>query len=209
MPLIDKEEIQRVQSENIWSFGNQVLYDMCKRTPLHTNEEEIIGKVWLIGRSYAAALERRAKSPYKGTDFYKYEVAEKIKAIGTELDKRIENLINQPALKRENLSEVLSTHRFLTDVFNSISGLDNRSLASKYLHFHAPNVFYIYDSIAYAGVTKYKLLDVQLKKELKRSFCDATYLDFVSKAYPLNLKIFEEHDVWLLPRQLDSLLLKY
>lgn len=48
----------RTQDYDYWSFGNQILYDMCLKNPSHTNENVIIGKIWLIGRSYAAAIER-------------------------------------------------------------------------------------------------------------------------------------------------------
>ncbi len=38
--------------------GNGILYDMCKKYPRHNNESEIIAKIWIIGRSYAASIER-------------------------------------------------------------------------------------------------------------------------------------------------------
>lgn len=42
-----------------WDVGNSVLYDMCRKYPNHGKEDEIIAKVWLIGCSYSAAIERR------------------------------------------------------------------------------------------------------------------------------------------------------
>lgn len=201
------EKIKKVQRQNMWHFGNKVLYTMCKKSPLHINEGEIVGKVWLIGRSYAAAIERKANSKYKGDNFYRYEVAEKIKAVGSELDSRITSLREQPKVTKELLGEILETHNFLINVFNNISGMDNRSLASKYLHFHVPNIFYIYDTRAVRGVTKMKTLDRLLKKELLTYDCDKIYADFVSKIYPLNVKIFEQYGIWLTPRQIDTLIL--
>ncbi|MBS4023649.1 MAG: hypothetical protein KGZ79_14730 [Dethiobacter sp.] len=56
------EKIKKAQEQNLWDFGNSVLYEMCQRAPQHTNEDEIIGKIWLIGRSCAAAIERGANS---------------------------------------------------------------------------------------------------------------------------------------------------
>ena len=41
-------------------FGNQVLYQMCRDHPGHTDTDVISGKMWLIGRAYSAAIERRA-----------------------------------------------------------------------------------------------------------------------------------------------------
>ena len=40
------------------SFGNQILYDMCKSGNM-LNPEELADEIWLIGRSYAASPERR------------------------------------------------------------------------------------------------------------------------------------------------------
>jgi len=51
-----------------------VLYDLCKQHPLHTDADEIVGKVWLIGRSYAAAIERCKNADSFDGDFY-YDVA--------------------------------------------------------------------------------------------------------------------------------------
>ena len=42
-----------------WEYGNSVLYRMCKEQPEHKDIDVIVGKIWLIGRSYAAAIERR------------------------------------------------------------------------------------------------------------------------------------------------------
>lgn len=42
-----------------WEYGNSVLYRMCEEEPEHKEIDVIVGKIWLIGRSYAAAIERR------------------------------------------------------------------------------------------------------------------------------------------------------
>ena len=53
--------IKRAQSErdDVWSFGNRILYSMCAENPRHIHIGTVAGKVWLIDRSYAAAAERR------------------------------------------------------------------------------------------------------------------------------------------------------
>lgn len=203
------ERIMKVQESNVWSFGNQVLYDMCQKAPLHINEDEIIGKVWLIGRSYAAAIERGAKSARNNDQFYENRIAVKMKVAGKELDERIARLTVQTQITKEILKDVVETHCFLTKVFHDIFGMDKRSLASKYLHFHVPNLFYIYDSRAIKGVTEFHSLDKKLRKDLMNYDCDKTYADFISKVYPLNVKKFEKHGIWLTPRQIDALLLGY
>lgn len=45
-----------------WDLGNQVLYDVCRQNPDHTDEQAIIAKILLIGRTYAAAIERRGQN---------------------------------------------------------------------------------------------------------------------------------------------------
>ena len=42
-----------------WCFGNGILYKMCEEFPKHDDSDVITGKLLLIGRSYAAAIERR------------------------------------------------------------------------------------------------------------------------------------------------------
>lgn len=203
-----KEAIDRALGPNMWDFGNGILYYICRNVPLHVSEEEIMGKVWLIGRSYAAAIERGVSR--KGDSFYKDDVAVTIKAVGKELDDRIGRLRTQTTIDRELLNRIVETHGFLTEVLKEISGINNRSLASKYLHFHAPYMFYIYDSRAISAVTKLKTLDRDLKRQLKElDGNDGDYVDLVAKIYPLSNRIYEEHGVQLTPRQLDVLLLNY
>ncbi|MDP2859717.1 MAG: hypothetical protein Q8P50_17330 [Bacillota bacterium] len=204
---ISSELIAKAQEQSLWSFGNQILYDMCQRAPLHTSEVEIAGKVLLIGRSYAAAIERGAGSPHSGDDFYLHEVVTKMKSVGAELDDRIRLFHEQPRITRPLLGPIVETHGFLTRVFNDISGKNKRSLASKYLHFHVPDIFYIYDSRAASGVSMLSTLDRGLKRSLSENVCDSTYVDFVAKAYPLHVRILEDYGIWLTPRQLDEMLL--
>ena len=66
------------QNNHRWEFGNSILYRMCEENPLHNDADVIVGKIWLIGRSYAAAIERRRNADgYQGDDFYFDAVAPK------------------------------------------------------------------------------------------------------------------------------------
>lgn len=97
-----------------WEFGNSILYKMCEDNPLHNEADVVIGKIWLIGRSYAAAIERRKHADnYQGDDFYYDAVAPKMLEIGDELDKRIESLKNTTGIIIDCVPEILSTHKFL------------------------------------------------------------------------------------------------
>ena len=56
---------------SVWDLGNSVLYDLCKKHPLHKNKTEILAKIWLIGKSYSASIDRRKKNKKEAPDeFY-------------------------------------------------------------------------------------------------------------------------------------------
>jgi len=75
--------LRRAISETSWDFGNKVLYEICCANPDHKSDDVIIGKIWLIGRSYATAIERRAEiEGAQGDAFYENEVAPKIRNSG-------------------------------------------------------------------------------------------------------------------------------
>jgi hypothetical protein len=46
----------------------------------------------------------------------------------------------------------IEVHGEVTRLFEQITRLNKRSLASKYLHFHAPENFFLYDARAVAGM---------------------------------------------------------
>jgi len=137
-----------------WGFGNNVLYDLCRENMLHEDCEKIRAKLWLIGRSYAVAVERRReKRDMNNNDFYDY-VVEKFVEFNkdTDFDKE---LIGMKDLEfdENGIKKILKLHGKLTNFFKDITGLGKRSLASKYLHFHNP-MFPIYDSIAKESLNK-------------------------------------------------------
>lgn len=189
-----------------WEYGNSVLYRMCEEEPDHKQIDVIVGKIWLIGRSYAAAIERRKNAVVVGDDFYYDVVAPKLLDIRPELDDRITRLRKSKGLIRDEIKLVLSTHKFLMDIFYELTGLEKRSLASKYLHFHCPEKFFIYDS----------RVRVAIKKLVKRpdkgiltnvSDYDPEYGDFVCRMLELQEYLDEQFGVYELPRKLDSFLL--
>lgn len=135
-------------------FGNAVLYRMCKEKPGHTDLYIVRGKIWLIGRAYSATIERGAgqvnlKKGLKCIDI------EKVK----EIDTWIDSVSGIDEVNAENCQKVLEAHKNMVDFFCELimkgqlpddpapQILKKRSLASKYLHFHKPNAFFLYDSI--------------------------------------------------------------
>jgi hypothetical protein len=80
-----------------------------------------------------------------------------------------------------------------------------RSFVSKYLHFHAPAWFFIYDSVASNGLRRV-IGHVSVPRELP-AVGDPTYRQFVSRAWLLREELAKRSKP-LTPRQLDILLLR-
>ena len=183
---------------------------MCRDNPAHNCTEIIVGKVWLIGRSYAAAIERRKK--YNDSDieddFYFNVVAPRIMDIGSELDERINFLKKFDFITEERLKDIVDTHLFLTNVFSDITGLNKRSLASKYLHFHAPKMFYIYDSRAIKAARNYIMPNKELQAWLN-PFGDKDYIQLVIRLYSFQKYIENKFGILIKPRDIDAFLLNY
>lgn len=177
---------------------------MCEENPYHKDSDVVVGKIWLIGRSYAAAIERR-KDGIKTDDFYFDVVAPKMRKIGKKLDKEIKEL-SQPSAN--HIINLLRTHKFLTDVFTNISNLQKRSLASKYLHFHCPQKVFIYDSRARDAIHKLvERPDKSVLSPLQLDKFDKEYGDFVCRIIELKKFLEAELNTKLSPRDIDNFLL--
>lgn len=194
-------------SEN-WKYANSILYKMCEEHPEHNDVHHIVAKIWLIGRSYAAAIERRKnKEDDSNTsdDFYYESVGPKILSIGTELDSRLEKLRKIEFVTEDDMKDILETHKFLQDSFKELTDLEKRSLASKYLHFHCPNAFFIFDERAKKGISEFvkKSTDFNFDKDK----VDTEYKNFCSKVLTLQKYVYENFQMKLTPRQIDNILL--
>ena len=190
-----------------WVFANQFLYNLCAENPRHNDVDIIVGKLWIIGRCYAAAIERRrTNTDFKG-DFYYDIVAPKMLSIGSELDERIAEINQFQLITEQNIDLVLNTHAFLMRAFFEITDLEKRSLASKYLHFHCPAMFFIYDSLASEEIGRRVKLDRQRAMKHYSSDCDRWYADFCIRSLELCEFINDNYGAVLSPRELDNLLL--
>jgi len=152
---INLNDIETARKSSVWDFANEVLYNLCESNSAHTQNDIIVAKVWLIGRSYAAAIERgRKKGKLDSEEYYAKEVAPIIK--DSEIDVWLGELSDQN-LSPNPFAKVVEVHGKLTDLFKKISGKADRSLASKYLHFHKRNAFFIYDSRAAKAISHIKI----------------------------------------------------
>jgi len=190
-----------------WDLGNKVLYDLCQQYPAHKKEDEIIAKVLLIGRTYAAAIERRKLTDDNRSDnFYEDIVAKRIKA--SPIDEWLKTIPDKMKDPLVDLSKAAKVHKQVTDLFYKMTGLEKRSLASKYLHFHKPEIFFIYDSRAKTALAKVTpniryIPDIVVDK----ADVDDEYLTLVRRCLWLRDEIRKQFGKTLSPRELDKVLL--
>ena len=93
------------------------------------------------------------------------------------------------------------------DAFYELTGLEKRSLAAKYLHFHCPDKFFIYDSIAREEIRKYvKKPNKEMLQGLNEY--DAEYTDFVCRLLELQQGLLVSNTICYSPRVLDGFLLR-
>ena len=200
--------IRKAMEKSEWDFdfGNKILYDLCETYPYHRDIGQIIGKIWLIGRSYTVAVERTKEiSKYPDTeDFYIQQVGPTMQT--SNIDEWIGSIAKLRYPTFENIESILDAHYKLTNLFNEITKLKNRSLASKYLHFHKKNLFFIYDSRSMKSIRQ---ITPAVKKELSKSNnnMDPEYAEFCFRCLQLRDQIGKDFNKFLTPRALDNLLL--
>ena len=185
-----------------WDYLNELLYRLCRENPFHTNREVVLAKIILIGRTYSAALERRRKDPDEEGDFYIDHAVPRI--LHSDIDDRFLKLSGIETLSLADLNQVLDVHGKLTHLFFEISGQRKRSLASKYLHFHFPELFFIFDSVARQTVQR-KWRNSEFP-EVFSSTQDDEYSTFVYRCLDLREYITTGTGTTLNPRQFDNFL---
>lgn len=182
------------------SIGNEALYKLCKEYPLHIDPEHIKAKIWLIGNAYHASLDRvKDTKKYSPADTYKKISSSDMTNRWEAIDKCLSEIFLLK-INDETIPIALKCHKNLVDMFAEVSGQQNRSLASKYLHFHCPNMFYLYDSIACTTVSS--LVHRQRGIIANESY-DGAYEDYFYRVFELNKAIQNEYGIDLSPRQID------
>lgn len=203
---ITPDSVKRALRDDIWSVGNKALYDLCATYPTHQSDSEIVAKVWLIGRAYSAALERGKSAGPHGdgsTDEFYARAVPKAMRVAT-LRRALQPLATVKTVSERSAPSALAAHGQLTRVFRALTGKDKRSLASKYLHFHYPGLFFIYDSRAAEVVRRLGLPSVDI--DVPRG-ADKAYARFVGAALGIKSHVAEHFNVSLTPREVDRLLL--
>ena len=107
-------------------------------------------KMLLIGRAYAAAAERGrsggSTADSSGDEFYVRDLPRVLRT--SAVDATLRALRGVRTITDQNVPQVVQAHSVLMAVLRDLTGLEKRALASKYLHFHLPRLFFIFDSRA-------------------------------------------------------------
>src|SRR6266852_6048281 len=119
---ITEAELIAARSWKVWELGNRVLYDLCRDHPDHARDNEILAKIWLIGRSYSASIERRRILKQIGNEFYERLVAPAMRQ--SDLDLWLTTVLKDPT---PGGPKTISVHKNLMDLFKSITDLEKRS----------------------------------------------------------------------------------
>lgn len=199
------EKIKKAKN-TIWDFGNEILYNLCKDHFEHLNDEVIITKTLFIGRIYAAAIERRKIKidQINNDNFYITKIVPAFK--NSNLDRNLRALKNLPL---SNTVEILKTHKELQNTLNKITNLDKRSFSSKYLHFHLPNLFFIYDTRAVNSMKKNypQRIPDKYKEIINSQYVDREYAKFFYKCLLLKEQLESKSNETITPRILDNILI--
>ena len=224
-------------------LGNQVLYEMCEKNIAHDNVEVVSAKMWLISRSYAVTPQRRETKDntiiIDENGFVTTMYEDFFGNIGKiliddsrskELDAEIQRLstARYTASFDEDWPILLDIIR-LIDLFNALvmdiirqydkvetDGKRVRqqiSLASKYLHFHLPQIVFISDSFSSQNASRRYARDKEIagwKKQIssidiKSAKVKKEYLPHVLRCYKLFCTLPE---VERTPRRVDDILLQ-
>ena len=201
------KQIDDCQKTNEWSIANKVLYDLCLNNFTHDTNEKILAKTLLIGRAYAAAIERRKNKSEINDNFYLDIVAPSFKK--SKIDIFIAELKELKDISNESMPKIIDAHYYLTQLLFKITNLEKRSFSSKYLHFHLPELFFIYDTRAVSAMRLFvKKLPKEFQVLTERENTDKEYSNFFYKCIYLRQTINEQFNVLLTPRQIDNLLIE-
>ena len=137
-----------------YSKVESILYEMCRKWPSHKDLSAVQAKVIIIGRTFAAGLERLGgKDKHEGIFD---TVANILFKNRNRLDAEISRLSRSKTLSVDSAEKVLSLHGYTVGLLRegTKSQLNFRSFASKYLHFHIP-IVPIFDSTALHILTEW------------------------------------------------------
>lgn len=136
-PTLSREFIADALSQSIIDPRSRALYELCFLRRDHLRDEVVADKLRLIARLYAEYGPTLGAAGGFSPEYSAHRLAQ------SSVDRWFGVLATA-----ENLDAglLLELHKRVMDVFADLPEGTARSLASKYLHFHFPELFYIYDA---------------------------------------------------------------
>ena len=105
---------------------------------------------------------------------------------------------------------ILKTHNYLTHLTASITDLEKRSFSSKYLHFHLPSLFFIYDSRVVNSLRHFiSRVPSSMEFIFESDSVDKEYAKFVCKSFMIRKSILDNYNIDLTLRQFDNILIDF
>ena len=112
-------------------------------------------------------------------------------------------------LNRKNIPEILKVHLYLTNLTKNLTEQNKRSFSSKYLHFHLPDLFFIYDTRAVKAIG---LLNINLQDEYKQQIdikaVDKEYASFFYKCFAKKTNLENQFNRKISTRHFDNILMR-
>jgi hypothetical protein len=207
---IERKHIQHATDErrDPWAISDGLLYGLCRKYPGHRDAKGVTAKMLMIGRIYAATAERGrsrgSAASSSGDEFYTRDIPQKLK--DSRLDSRMNSIRSLRRVTADNVAAIIEVHSTLMNELEDLTGIGKRSLSSKYLHFHLPNLFFIFDERAQRMLRQVGHTS-HVRGQARALGGDATYVRFVLSALALREQLEERFSVRLTPRHLDRILL--
>jgi hypothetical protein len=183
----------------LWVVANETLYDLCRRNASHRAIPDVVAKLVLIGRSYAAPIERGAGGAH--LDIVYREAAIKLSKSG--IDDKLSKLGHSACPTSD---AALRIHVLVMECLPPKNGRPKcrRSVASKYLHFHRPEQFVLFDNRAVSAASKFVRAESKGAPTVDH---DRQYFRHAVKCEAIKAEIGQRIGIALNNRQIDELLL--
>lgn len=191
-PTLTREFITDALCQPVLDPKLRALYDLCFMHRHHMRDDIVVDKLRLIMRLYADAPTWPDKA------FSAKATAHRLSH--SPVDHWFGALSSAEALDSSLPPEL---HKRLMEVFSDMREDEARSLASKYLHFHFPELFHVYDSRIAAAIA---LLMHDACGVPATAGCDLVYGRFHACCRKLTERIAPLVGRRLSPREMDRVL---
>ncbi|TCJ15802.1 hypothetical protein EZJ19_06200 [Parasulfuritortus cantonensis] len=188
---ITREFIADVLAESVLDPRTRALYELCFMHRTHFQDEIVADKLRMIVRVCA---ERGVEVPGFSPEFAAHRLGQ------SGVDRWFAGIATAERIDPALMFEM---HKRVMDVFADMPADQARSVASKYLHFHFPELYFIYDGRVAAAAYALGSGDCGY---LARSEHDPEYGRFFSCCRKLVERLAEPAGRRLTPRELDRVL---